>query len=145
MGQNSKVLVVDDDQYARHEIVTYLNHKGFECLEADNGISALDLLKCNAEIDVVLTDIRMPVLDGLEFIRYARQGDGNILEFVVMTGYGTKEDAIDALKLAASDFIEKPLNLSEMWRSVERAAMNAAVKRSQRNIQTRGNLQQDWM
>ncbi|MEE8372073.1 MAG: HD domain-containing phosphohydrolase [Sphingomonadales bacterium] len=130
MEQGSKILVVDDDGSAREEIISYLSRKGFDCLEADDGLTALDVLKDNSDVDVVLTDIRMPGLDGLEFVRRARESTKRDLEFVIMTGHGGKDHAIQALRLAACDYIEKPLKLSEVWRALERAAAEVGARRS---------------
>lgn len=121
MTMQRNVLIVDDDQSARDEVDGFLTRKGFCCFTANDGHQALDVLDGNRQISLVITDISMPGLSGLDFIQKARKLADHDLKFIVMTGHGGKNHAIRALKLSVSDFIEKPLKLEDLRRASEAA------------------------
>ncbi len=112
------ILVVDDEAPQREALSGFLKKKGFNILTADGGIRALDTVKDQA-VDMILTDMRMPELDGLQLLRAARDINPNI-EVVVMTAYGSIENAIQAMKDGASDFITKPVDLEQLQITVNK-------------------------
>ena len=89
-----------------------LSDRGFDVVEADSGERAVELLDQFA-FDVVITDLRMPGVDGLQVIEVARQRYPGIV-IIVITGYGTMKDAVDAMKRGATDFISKPFQFDEL-------------------------------
>ncbi|KQO89661.1 two-component system response regulator [Methylobacterium sp. Leaf90] len=103
-----RVHVVDDDPAMRDSVGFLLDTAGFEVALYQDGTSLLDTLPKLAR-GCVLTDIRMPDVDGLELLRRLRAG-GHTLPVVVMTGHGDVPLAVEAMKLGACDFIEKPFN-----------------------------------
>lgn len=101
-----RILVVDDEPELRNLI-----SMGLECLNATiktaaNGREALDLLK-KEKFDAVLSDIKMPYMDGIQLLTELRKLDVEI-PFVILTGHGDKQSAVDALRMGALDFIDKP-------------------------------------
>ncbi|MHB2208017.1 response regulator FixJ [Methylobacterium sp. CM6257] len=102
----SLIHVVDDDPAMRESIAFLLDTAGFEVAVYETGIELLDGLTKPGR-DGVLTDIRLPGIDGLELLRRLR-GNGYTLPVVMMTGHGDVALAVEAIKLGACDFIEKP-------------------------------------
>src|SRR4051794_3969523 len=99
MATKERILVVDDEQNARTALRTLLGEEGYEIAEAADGEDALQKI---ADLDpaVVLTDMRMPRMDGLTLIRKAREAGSNAA-FVVMTAYGSVQAAVEAMKAGA--------------------------------------------
>ncbi len=107
--QNKPVLVtIDDDTALRSSIVAYFEDCGYTVLEADNGRSGLELIS-HANPDVVVTDLRMPVMGGLELIDILHAMDDN-LPVIMLSGTGLLSDAIDALRRGAWDYLAKPVH-----------------------------------
>jgi two-component system, NtrC family, response regulator AtoC len=96
-----------------------LNERGFEVVEADSGEHAVQLLDQFA-FDILITDLRMPGIDGSQVIEAARERYPGIVG-IVITGYGTVKDAVDAIKRGASDFIAKPFQFDELMHVLEKA------------------------
>lgn len=111
------VMLVDDEQFARKGLRTLIdwNSCGFEVIEeADNGEDALLLIK-DKKPDIVITDIRMPVLDGLELIRAVNeQNKGEAPAFIIISGYNDFKYAQQAVRYGVHDFILKPIDQEEM-------------------------------
>lgn len=106
------VLVVDDDPSERQGLAELLNAWGYEVDTADDGADALDHL-ARTQPQAVLTDIRMPRLDGLQLLERIRQRYAT-LPVLVLTGQGSKEAVIECLRLHANDYIEKPIHGEEL-------------------------------
>jgi putative two-component system response regulator len=132
---DSKILIADDEQEIREEIIECLTANGFECVEASNGEECLDILRRDTQITIVLTDILMPGKSGLEMIHAAQLefSKDRHLEFIVLTGHGGSVEAIDALKLGVIDFIEKPLDLGYLVHVVRRAQELILLKSASRH------------
>lgn len=107
-----RVLVVDDEPNERHGLAELLSAWGYEVAVAADGVEALQLMSTSLP-QAVMTDIRMPRLDGLQLLQRVRQQYGN-LPVLVLTGQGSKEAAIECLRLRASDYIEKPVRAEEL-------------------------------
>ena len=103
---NIRLLIVDDEQAIRRLCVTVGESLGFTCLEAENGEAALTLLD-EQPVHMVLTDMVMPRMSGLEFLEQLKRSQPRI-EVAVMTGHGSVETAVQAMKLGAYDYISKP-------------------------------------
>jgi len=113
------VLFVDDESALRTVMAERLRERGFEVAEAENGEKALDLLEQFA-FDVVITDLRMPGIDGGRVVESARERYPAIIG-IVITGYGTVRDAVEAIKRGASDFIAKPFQFDELMHVLRKA------------------------
>ncbi len=111
------ILVVDDEEVIRDLCGKAL--ADFRVLEADNGRTALDLLD-RESVDLVLVDVMMPVMNGLDLLMQIKERDPDQL-VIVMTGYADKEIILRALKADADDFIQKPLNLLQLKSTIEKA------------------------
>src|SRR5262245_42842076 len=114
-----QLLFVDDESALRTLMAERLMERGFEVVQADTGEKALQLLDQFA-FDVVITDLRMPGIDGARVIEAAVQRYPGIV-CIVITGYGTVKDAVDAIKRGASDFIAKPFQFDELMHVLEKA------------------------
>jgi putative two-component system response regulator len=132
-----KVLIVEDEDGIRDEIAECLTADGFECVEASSGEAGLDLLCRDTEISVVLSDILMPGISGLEMIHAAQSkiGKDRDLEFIVLTGHGGPQKAIEALKLGVIVFLEKPINLDHLVHVVRRSEELVILKRTSRQYE----------
>lgn len=104
-----KILVVDDEQSTREMVVNLLRLEGYEVSEASDGETALKMVE-REHFDIVLTDLTMPRMDGLTFLKASRQIE-RPTEYIVMTGFASWESAVEAMKLKAADCLPKPFNL----------------------------------
>jgi len=115
-----RLLVVDDEQSIRKLCMTIGNTLGYSCMEAESAEAALT--KLDAEVpDLILTDLKLPTLSGVELLKQAKL----ILpraEIAIMTGHGSIESAVDAMKLGAYDYIEKPFRVEKMRLLLQRMA-----------------------
>jgi DNA-binding NtrC family response regulator len=109
-----RFLVVDDEESIRHLCVTVAESLGFACSQAENGESALALLE-EQPAQIMLTDLVMPQMSGIEFLEQARKMLPRS-EIAVMTGHGSVETAVQAMKLGAYDYISKPFSSVEELR-----------------------------
>ena len=106
-----RVLVVDDEPSMRQMLSIALRRDGFDVTAAEDGASALAIL-AHEGADVLVTDVRMPEMSGIELLAEARQIDPT-LSVIVMTAYGSKETVLDALRLGATDYVEKTDKLKD--------------------------------
>ncbi len=127
-----KILIVDDEDAIREELVEYLGHKGYDCVDAAGVGPALEALHRDEDIVIVLTDLAMPGRDGLELMTTAQSEIGRELEFIVLTGHGSKAEAIGALRLGAQDFLEKPVDLKHLLHVVQRGERLIHLRRAER-------------
>lgn len=105
--QNKTILVVDDETIIRQSLCDQLEDLGFQVLEAENGQRGIELIE-QEEIDLVLTDLRMPEMSGLEVIHHSKLVKPNLL-IIVISGAGHIGDAVEAMRLGAYDYIVKPI------------------------------------
>ncbi len=113
------ILLVDDEPDLREVLDISLSDSGYTVLTAENGVQALNILK-DADIPVVITDIKMPGVDGIELLRQIK-GKNPETEVIMLTGHGDLELAIKSLKHEATDFITKPINDDALEMALERA------------------------
>jgi DNA-binding NtrC family response regulator len=113
------LLFVDDEPALRTLMAERLNERGFEVVEADSGERALELLDQFA-FDIVIADLRMPGINGVRVIESAVERYPGIVA-IVITGYGTVKDAVEAIKRGASDFIAKPFQFDELMHVLQKA------------------------
>ncbi len=116
------ILVVDDKDSMRNMLTETLSGEGYRVDTATDGKRALDLIR-NKAYDLVLTDLKMPESDGLSVLSGTKQVD-NETPVIMMTAYGTIEDAVQAMKLGAYDFITKPFDTEHLCVLVNRALEN---------------------
>ena len=126
------ILVVEDDVENRTAMVKVLEGAEYKVLETDNGQQALDLLN-EEDIDILVTDLRLPVMDGVELLKRAKAVEQDI-EVIMITGHGTVEIAVEAIKEGAYDFITKPVKKAQLLRAVEKAAEKQYLSRENREL-----------
>jgi DNA-binding NtrC family response regulator len=115
-----RFLIVDDEQNIRRLCVTVGQGLGFECLEADTGEAALETLEMRPP-DIVVTDLKLPSLSGGDLLRKIKEALPNA-EVAIMTGHGSVESAVGAMKLGAYDYIEKPFRVERLRQLLQRMA-----------------------
>ena len=130
-----RVLIVDDEANARAALSEILAQEGFVTETAADGFKALGKLEAFSP-DVVLTDLRMPGMDGLEFIDKARAASPQAC-FVVMTAFGTIANAVNAMKRGAENYLTKPLDFVTMLAVVERALEKSRLQSENRQLRER--------
>ena len=130
-SESGCVVVVDDEDALRRAIARRLRAEGYTILEADRGVAALEALDTHP-VDVVLSDITMPDMDGVELLRRARESKPDV-PVLLMTGAPQLETAVKAIEYGAFEYIVKPFELAKLCASVARAVKEhrAAVARRQ--------------
>lgn len=120
MTEKIRVLVVDDEQVVREGCRRVLTGKGYDIVAAENGKEALDIL-AEQEIDIMLLDLKMPIMGGEEVLEETRDAYPDI-PAIVITGHGTVDTAVECMKKGAYDFITKPFQIDQFLITIERAA-----------------------
>ena len=117
----SKILIIEDEEPIRRVLVRILTEEDstFEIQEASDGKKGLDLIK-KESFDLILCDIKMPKVDGIELLQRTRKTNLT-LPFIMLTGHGNIETAVESMKLGAYDFISKPPDLNRLINSVRNA------------------------
>lgn len=118
------ILIVDDEAIIRDLCIRAL--KGYRVLEARNGEDALAVF-AKGGVDVILTDVMMPGMDGIELLRRLKEIEPTVV-VIVMTGFAEKDVILNALKADADDFISKPVNLLQLKTAVDKALVKKALK-----------------
>jgi DNA-binding response OmpR family regulator len=118
-GQTTRLLIVDDEQSICVVLARALGYLGFDVEAVNSGPEALARL-AETDYDLMLLDLRMPGMDGMEVMQHVRQSNPE-LPIIIMTGQGTLESAIAALKLGALDYVLKPVGVPELAAAVEQA------------------------
>src|SRR6266496_5533386 len=121
----AKILVADDEQNLRRVLVAMLRRDGHEVVQAASGVEAIERL---AEVDVVITDLRMPGADGMEVLRTASKNHPQV-PVIMITAYGSVGQAVEAIKAGAFDYIEKPFEQDSIRTIVDKAIGQAAANR----------------
>ncbi|RLA78008.1 MAG: hybrid sensor histidine kinase/response regulator, partial [Deltaproteobacteria bacterium] len=127
-GKEGKVLVIDDEAVIREGCQRILTKNGWEVLTAPDGNAGLSLAEDPSEIEVVLLDLKMPGISGMEVLERLLERDPS-LPVVVITGYATVDSAVEAMKKGAYDFIAKPFTPDQLRLVVERAAERRRLER----------------
>ena len=117
-NQNVHILVVDDEEQILHLLSDYLEAAGYRVQCQVRGPLALERIEKN-RFEIVIVDLKMPGMDGLEVLKRAREMDESI-SAIVMTGYGTMDTAVHAMKLGAEDYLLKPLELEALTLAITR-------------------------
>ncbi|MBM3133082.1 MAG: response regulator [Chloroflexi bacterium] len=114
----AKVLVVDDAQFMRMRAVKLLTQNGYECIEAENGVEAVNKYK-KEKPDAVMLDITMPDMDGLEALRQLMKIDSNA-KVTMVTAMGQQSIVMEAIKSGAKDFVVKPFDPNRVLAAVQK-------------------------
>jgi two-component system response regulator AtoC len=130
---NATILVVDDEPLIRWSLTERLKADGYDVLEAGTGAAALE--KLPEGVDLVLLDYRLPDTDGVTILRKVKEFDQDIL-VILLTAYASVDTAVEAMKLGAYHFANKPFNLDEVVSTVERALETTRLRREIRQLRT---------
>lgn len=120
------ILIIDDEEAQRNVLKGYLEKKGFKIFSASSGNEGVRSAKANL-IDIVLSDYKMPDITGLEVLEQVKKINPEI-SLIILTAYGTIENAVKAMKLGAFDYISKPVDLDELDLLLERIIENKNLK-----------------
>lgn len=117
MNPEPSILVVDDELLIRDLLYDFFTGQGWDIAVAESGQKALNIMR-QKKVDLVLTDIKMPEMDGMDLTVKLRQEYPEV-PVVVMTGYPSVESAIQALRQRVADYVTKPFNINELYKSIE--------------------------
>ena len=126
------ILIIEDEAKMRRLLELNLGDDGFKTLSAGDAETGLKLL-ASEPVDLVLTDLKLPGMSGLEFLQAAKQNDP-ALPVVVMTAFGTVETAVEAMKAGASDYVLKPFSLDEMRMVVHKELDVSRLREENRSL-----------
>ncbi|MBI3989043.1 MAG: sigma-54-dependent Fis family transcriptional regulator [candidate division NC10 bacterium] len=129
------ILVADDDRAIREALAKILSKEGFQVLLAEDGRKALDLLRTH-RAQIILADLKMPGLSGLELLKAAKAISPEV-EVIMITGHGSIEEAVEAMKEGAYDFITKPFQRVSLMKAVRKALEKQALVVENRALQAR--------
>ena len=133
----SKILIVDDEAAIRSALKEVLEYEGFSISEAPDGETALKMVM-KESFDLIFCDIKMPKLDGLDFLSELKKEEINV-PVVMITGHGTIDTAVEALKRGAYDFIQKPLDLNRVLVSTRNANKHDALVKETKTLKKKLN------
>lgn len=122
------IVVVDDEESIRTLLATRFSKLNYEVAAVSSALEARGLVSTGSNIDLIISDIKMPGLDGVSFLAWLRENSIQI-PLILITGFSDKETAISAVKTGAFDYIEKPFDVDEMVKSVEAALEQVRNKR----------------
>ncbi|QXI29171.1 response regulator transcription factor [Pseudomonas vanderleydeniana] len=136
-----KVLVVDDEPLIVEELCEFLERNGYRCVPALSGHAAITHFKQDPGIDLVLCDLHLPELDGIELVRELQRlaGKQRIFESIMLTGRADKQDVIKALRAGIADYYQKPVDLAELLEGIQRQEAVIAERRQNESL---GHLNQ---
>ena len=115
------LLIVDDEASIRKNLCSYFKIKGFQVDSAENGVAALDILAVK-HVDIIISDVKMPTMDGIELLREVRK-QYPMIRMIMLTGYVTLENALACMRHGADTCIFKPIpDLTELSEAIETSA-----------------------
>jgi len=135
---SKRVLIVDDEESIRSSLERLLSYEKFKTLSAPDGAAALDLV-AGERVDIVLLDIKMPGMDGLEVLQKMKDLHPD-LPVIIISGHGTITTAVEATKLGAFDFIEKPIDIERLLLTIRNGMSHAELARENVQLQKRSGL-----
>jgi len=139
---SKRVLIVEDDDITREILVSMLVNRGFACDQASNGRQALEMLGAE-EYDVVVTDIAMPLMTGIELME--KSADLNLrASFIIITAYASLETALEALRKGAYDYLLKPLNFEDVAIKVKKLLEHKELVQENQALRQEINAQYDF-
>ncbi|POA52867.1 MULTISPECIES: response regulator transcription factor [unclassified Pseudomonas] len=129
-----KVLVVDDQPLIVEELCEFLEGSGYRCVPCQSSRDAVDSFARYPEIALVLFDLHMPDLDGIELVQELQRiaGKHRVFEAIMLTGQSDKQDVIKALRVGVADYYQKPIDLAELLEGLRR--QEAALQERQKSL-----------
>lgn len=132
-GAGLKLLIIDDEPSHAEAVAESLERVGYECVIATSSAEGVRHIE-RTEPNVILTDLRMDGMTGLDILRKAKQELDDV-EVVVITGHGDVQTAVEAMKAGAANYLQKPVNLAELRAMVDRAAERFRLHRANKELQ----------
>jgi len=133
----SKILIIDDERPIRNTLKEILEYEKHEVDTAEDGIKGLDMLE-NNEYEIVLCDIKMPKMDGIEVLDKILERELDV-QIIMISGHGTVETAVEAIKKGAYDFIEKPLDLNRLLITIRNATERKELVKETKSLRRKIN------
>ncbi len=127
------ILFVDDEEHILDLMKMHFSKK-YNVLIAKNGIDALAQME-HGEVDLIITDVKMPRMDGMTLLKKVKERFD--VPVILVTAFGSIENAVDAIKMGAYDYISKPVNLKDLEVKIERALEYFSIKRENLELKTR--------
>jgi two-component system response regulator AtoC len=137
-----KVLVIDDEAGVRRTLSMILEDEGYQVITASDGKEGLDRA-LKEDPDIVLCDVRMPRIDGLEFLEQYRKKNGQAL-VITITAYGSAELAVEAMKKGAYDYLPKPFTTAEVVLTLRKAEEREKLRREVKRLRQRVKADQRY-
>ena len=136
-----KILVVDDQPLIAAELCKFLEGRGYRCIPCETGKQAVERFNEDEAIGLVLCDLHMPGLDGIQLVQELQRlsGKHRVFEAIMLTGRADKQDVIKALRAGFADYYQKPINLGELLEGIARQVV--VLQERQKNVQL-GHLDQ---
>lgn len=131
--KTGNILVVDDEPNIRRVLEAVLTKDGHKVLTAENGRKGMEVLQKNANVDVLISDLIMPDINGVELLAAAKEMNSGI-SVLMITAHGTIKSAVDAMKLGALDYIPKPFDLDEIKITVKNALERRGMNQEARSV-----------
>ena len=132
LPKDRRILVIDDEESLRHALAKGLRRAGYVVETAPTGREGVDRF-AGGTFDAVLTDMKLPDLSGLDIVALVTEVDPDV-PVVVMTGYGTVDTALEAMRRGARDYVQKPFDFAEIARTLEKAMESARLTRENRRL-----------
>ncbi len=130
-----RLLIIDDEANMRHMLSTVLNKAGYLVETAADGSAGLEMIQ-QARYDFILCDIKMPKMNGMEFLKLSRDRIG-ASTVIMMSAYGSTDTAIEAMKSGAYDYISKPFKTDEVYLTLKKAEERESLKAENRLLKER--------
>ncbi|MEW5817238.1 MAG: response regulator [Spirochaetota bacterium] len=130
-SEMARILVVDDAPDTVEVLQRNLSEKGYRVLTAPGAEAAARILE-STEVDLVITDLKMPGISGLDLVRYVRENYKEI-EIIMITGYPTLKGAVEAVKRGVEEYLAKPFTEEELFTAVQRALEKLSIRKSANN------------
>ncbi len=137
------ILIVEDESTLSHFLRESLLEEGYEVVAAGTGREGLEAVG-QREIDLVLLDLKLPDVEGMEVLRAIRAGDAE-LPVIMMTGYGSVGSAVEAMRLKVYDYLEKPPDLDDLKLTIARALESRALREELARLRGRGDGDRPWV
>src|SRR5688500_15251553 len=131
MSERARILVADDEPNLRRVLTAMLRRDGHEVIQATDGAEAISMLGVHQapDVDVVITDLRMPTVDGMEVLRHAARNAPQV-PVIMITAYGSGGQAVEAIKAGEFDYIEKPVEQDQIRTIVDKAVKQSIANRA---------------
>ncbi len=131
-GKQMQILMIDDEAAIRSSIGDFLKRLGYRVTTCESAVKAIDLMK-ETHFDLILSDILMPVMDGMEFLRIVKERNPDVI-VVMITGHGTVRNAVEAMKEGAYDYLLKPLDMLEIKALLDRVEEYLHLRENNRRL-----------